>query len=85
MIEPMAKRDIICGIDVGSSSIRTIIAQLVSTEEKPRIIGVGIADSSGVRKGVIVDIEETLRSIADSVEKAERSAGVTVERAVVSI
>lgn len=81
----MAKRDIICGIDVGSSSIRTIIAQLVSTEEKPRIIGVGIADSSGVRKGVIVDIEETLRSIADSVEKAERSAGVTVERAVVSI
>lgn len=81
----MSKRDIICGIDVGSSNVRTVIAQLFGGEEKPRIIGVGTADSAGVRKGVIVDIEETLHSIAESVEKAERTAGVTVSQAVVSI
>lgn len=81
----MSKKDIICSIDVGSSYIRTIIAQQISDEEKPRIIGVGVAESLGVRKGVIVDIEETLSSINESVEKAERTAGVSVSRAVVSI
>ncbi len=81
----MAKRKLLCGIDVGSSNVRTIIAQLISSEEKPRIIGVGTAPSFGVRKGMVIDIGETLKSINDSVEKAERIAGVVVERAVVSL
>lgn len=81
----MSRKDIICGIDIGSSNVRTIIAQIVSAEEKPRIIGVGVAESFGVRKGIIVDIEETLKSIDESVEKAERSAGVSIDRAIVSI
>ena len=81
----MSKKDIICALDVGSSNIRTVIAQLISAEEKPRIIGVGTAESNGVRKGVITDIEETLKSINESVEKAERTAGITIDRAVVSV
>ena len=81
----MSRRDIICAIDVGSSNVRTVIAQIINTEEKPRIIGIGISPSFGVRKGMIVDIEETLKSISDSVEKAERTAGVTVTSALVSI
>jgi cell division protein FtsA len=44
-----------------------------------------VSDSLGVRKGVIVDIEETLRSISDSVEKAERTAGTNIDKAVVSV
>ncbi|PIP28595.1 MAG: cell division protein FtsA [Candidatus Moranbacteria bacterium CG23_combo_of_CG06-09_8_20_14_all_35_22] len=81
----MSKKNIICGIDVGSSSIRTVIAQLISPEEKPRIIGVGIAPSLGVRKGVIVNIEETLGAVNESLEKAERTAGITINQAIVSI
>jgi len=81
----MSKNDIICGIDVGSSKIKTIIARIISSEENPRILGVGVAESFGVRKGMIVDLEETLNSINESVEKAERIAGFSVERAVVSI
>jgi cell division protein FtsA len=81
----MARQDIICAIDVGSSNVRTIISQIVPGEEKPRVIGVGVSSSFGVRKGVIVDIEETLRSISSSVEEAERGAGVSVERAVVGV
>lgn len=81
----MSKKDIICGIDVGSSNIRTVVAQLIDSEEKPRIIGVGISQSLGVRKGVIVDIEETLQSISESLEKAERISGVTIDRAIVSV
>jgi len=81
----MAKHNILCGIDVGSSNVRTIIAQIIPSEEKPRIIGVETTPSFGVRKGIIVDIEETLNSINDSVEKAERTAGVSINQAVVSI
>ncbi len=81
----MSKHDIICGIDVGSSNARTVISQLVNSEEKPRIIGVGVSESAGVRKGVIVDIEEILKSVNDSVEKAERMAGVSIDRAVVNV
>jgi cell division protein FtsA len=81
----MTKRNILCGIDVGSSNVRTVIAQIIPNDEKPRIIGVGIAPSSGVRRGVIVDIEEILKAVSASVEKAEKTAGVTVDKAVVSI
>ena len=81
----MASRDIIVGIDVGSTSVRTVIAQIFPEDEKPRIIGVGIAPSSGVRKGVIVDLEDATKSINDSVEQAERTAGVSVDRATISI
>lgn len=81
----MSRKNIICGIDVGSSSIRTVITQIISPEEKPRIIGVGVSDSLGVRKGVIVNIEETLQAVNESLEKAERTAGITIDRAIVSI
>ncbi|MFA5994097.1 MAG: cell division protein FtsA, partial [Parcubacteria group bacterium] len=81
----MANRDIVVGIDVGSTSVRTVIAQIFPEEEKPRIIGVGFAMSAGVRKGVVVDLEETIKSINDSVEQAERTAGIAITQAVVSI
>lgn len=81
----MAKKDIIAGIDVGSSFVRTVITQVFPEEEWPRIIGVGIAESAGMRKGIIVDLEETIRSINESVEKAEMNSGRTVEHVVVNL
>lgn len=81
----MSKKDILTGIDVGSHSIRTVIAQYISPEEQARIIGVGVVPSGGVRKGIIVDLEETIKAINDSVEQAERMAGLTVDKAIVSI
>jgi cell division protein FtsA len=81
----MSKKGLVCGVDIGSSNIRTVIAQLISEEERPRIIGVGISPSMGVRKGIIVDLDETVKSIHASLEIAERTAGVTCERAIVSV
>jgi cell division protein FtsA len=81
----MAKNDIIVGIDVGSTNVRTVIVQIFPEEELPRVVGVGLSESVGVRKGVIVDLEETTKAVNDSVEKAERSAGVSVRNAIVSI
>lgn len=81
----MSRKDLLVGIDVGSSKVRTVIAQIISEEEKPRIIGVGVSDSEGLRKGVISDLEEAAGSIHDSVEKAEMNAGVKIDKAVINI
>jgi cell division protein FtsA len=82
----MPRLSTICGIDVGTSKVRTLIAEKPENEEeKPQIIGIGEADTFGMRKGLVVDIEETANSINESVEQAERMAGVPVERAFVSI
>jgi len=81
----MSRKDIITALDIGSGNIKTIIAQEVDGEEKPRIIGVGITPSSGVRRGMIVDIEETVASIQESLEKAQRTAGVNVDQAIISV
>ncbi|MBD3238690.1 MAG: cell division protein FtsA [Candidatus Moranbacteria bacterium] len=82
----MPKLNTITGIDVGTSKVRAIIAQKPETSDgKPQVIGVGEANTFGMRKGLVVDIEETANSINESVEQAERMAGVAVEKAFVSI
>jgi cell division protein FtsA len=81
----MSKKNLIVGIDVGSSFVRTIIAQVLSQEENLRIIGVGSVPSFGVRKGIIVDLEEITRSISESLLLAERVSGVEIKSAMVAI
>lgn len=81
----MSKGNIIVGLDVGSSNIYTIIAENFPGEEIPRVIGVGVAASQGMRKGAVVDIEETAKSINAAIEKSEKMAGVPADSAVVSI
>jgi cell division protein FtsA len=80
----MSKSNLIIGLDVGSANIRSIIAEDLPNEEFPRVIGVGTAASTGTRKGVVVDIEETARAINESLEASERMAGVSVREAVIS-
>ncbi len=81
----MAKNNIITGIDIGSSNIRTLVAHQIRGEENLRIVGVGVVTSAGIRRGIIVDIEEAIKAINESVELAERMAGSAVNRAFVSI
>ncbi|MFA5925915.1 MAG: cell division protein FtsA [Parcubacteria group bacterium] len=81
----MGKGDIIVGLDVGSSNIRTVILQKFEEEEKPRVMGVGTTSSFGVRRGVVADIEETIKSIGEAVKNAERTSGIPVSKAVVSV
>lgn len=81
----MPKEDIIVGLDIGSSKIRTIVARLGVESEKPQIIGLGETSSNGIRRGVVVDVEEATSSISNSLEKAERTSGVPIEHAFVSV
>jgi len=75
---------IIVGIDVGTTKICTLVAR-VEAENKFRILGVGIEPSRGLRKGVVVDIASTCKAIKRSIDKAERTSGLEITSAQVSL
>lgn len=72
------------GLDVGTTKIACIIGELDNAGEL-KIIGVGVAASDGLRKGVVVNIDKTVRSIQKAVEEAELMAGVDVDSVYVGI
>jgi len=80
----MPKENIIAGLDIGSSKITTILATL-SDEGKVSVIGVSTVPSKGIKKGVVVDIDEAVEAIAKSLESAERMAGYAVSSAYVLV
>lgn len=80
----MAKDKIISGIDIGSSKVCTIIASQ-SADGPLSIIGVSTVASKGLKKGVVVDIDQAVESIAESLEGAERMAGYTVSSAFITV
>lgn len=80
----MARERIITGIDIGSSKICTVIAQL-SGEDKISVIGVSSTPSRGIKKGVVVGIDDAVEAIAKSLEAAERMAGYAVSGAFVLV
>lgn len=77
-------RKIITAIDVGSSKITTVISA-VEDSQQPTVIGVCSQPSKGIKKGVVVNIDDAMNSISESVTAAERMAGVTVSDVYVSI
>lgn len=81
----MARKQIIAGIDVGSSEVTTVIGSVSEEEKEIKIIGASTAPSRGIRKGQIVNIEEASESVVESVEAAERMAGYSLTRAVASV
>ncbi len=74
----------ILGIDIGSTKICAIIAQK-SDDGDVKVIGVGIAKSQGLRKGVITNIELASKSIRLALNEAKKVAGTQYEHVVVSI
>lgn len=71
----MARQKVVASIDIGSSKIRTVVGIQDPDSAVPNIIGVGVALSTGLRKGSVIDVEETINSISTSLEDAERMAG----------
>lgn len=85
----MAKSRIIAGIELGSSKVTTLIAQVqvdaVSLESSINVVGVSSVESRGIKKGQIVDIEEAVDVTIESVEGAERMAGYNLDKALISL
>jgi len=71
---------VIAGLDVGSAKTTAIIAEAVG-ERHPtiKILGVGQSRTTGLRRGIVSDIEETTRSIQKAMQDAERMAGTKIE------
>ena len=79
-------RQIVVGIDIGTSQIKVVIAEgfLEHGHTVPRIIGTGSNESRGLFRGYIANAAEASRSIEVAVERAEKIAGIKVRRAYVS-
>lgn len=77
------KHETVCGLDIGTTKTCTVVA--VHGSHGLEIVGVGEAPSLGMRKGVVVDLDETIKSIEAATEKAERMAGIHFSEVVVGI
>ena len=74
----------IVGIDVGTTKICTLVGELYD-DGQLRIIGVGVAPSRGLHKGVVVNVNEATEAISASVQKAERISGYQITSAYVGV
>jgi cell division protein FtsA len=77
-------RNLIAGLDVGTSKVCALIAEAADSGELA-LLGYGVAPSTGLRKGVVVNIEATVESIRSAVSEAEKSSGLKLNSAVVGV
>ncbi len=80
----MEREAVLVGIDVGTTKVVALIGE-VSRDGTLTIIGKGPVAASGLKKGVVVNIEQTVHSITAAVEQAERLSGWKIDRAFVGV
>jgi len=80
----LPNRSFVAGIDVGTTKICTIIG-CPQSDGRLEVVGVGLNPSAGLKRGIIVDREDAIGSIVESVESAQQQAEVEVERAYVGV
>ena len=83
-MKPKSEKNLIVGLDVGTSKIVTIVGEH-APGEAVEIIGVGSHPAHGLKRGVVVDIESTVHSIQRAVEEAELMAGCQIRSVYASI
>ncbi|VTS19599.1 cell division protein [Streptococcus porcinus] len=74
----MARNGFFTGLDIGTSSIKVLVAEFISSEMN--VIGVSNVPSTGVKDGIIIDIEAAAVAIKTAVEQAEEKAGVAIDK-----
>ncbi|NOT79424.1 MAG: cell division protein FtsA [Bacteriovoracaceae bacterium] len=80
----MNEKNIIVGLDVGTTKVCTIVG-LQHPNQELEIIGIGTHPSYGLKKGSVVNIDKTVRSIQSSLEEARLMAGVNITSATIGI
>ena len=73
----MAKTGMYVGIDIGTTSVKVVVAEYI--EGQMNIIGVGNAKSDGLNRGIVVDIDQTVQAIQRAVRQAEEKAGIQIK------
>lgn len=76
---------IINAIDIGTTKITTLIALSAKDKDLVQVIGVNNTPSKGMKKGLIVDIDQVTQALQESVEKAERMAGHKINQSYISV
>jgi len=72
----MAKSDLIVGLDLGTTKICAVVGEI--SPDGVDVVGIGTSPSTGLRKGVVVNIEQTVQSIKKALEEAELMAGCDI-------
>lgn len=80
----MSRKDHVVGLDIGTTKVCAVVGE-VDEEGEVQIAGVGLVPSSGIRKGIVVDLDATTHAIEDAVDRAERMAGMKVDALYVSV
>jgi cell division protein FtsA len=80
-------RNISVGIDIGSYQIKVVVSETSKEKEKtsPKIIGVGYAESRGLRHGYILNQEEVSTVLGEAIQQAEKASNVKIKKAFISI
>lgn len=75
------------GLDVGTSSVRCVVGNLDVASEEPRmsVIGYGTAPNLGMRKGLVIHLDDVASAVNQAVSEAERIAGVPIRAATVNV
>ena len=78
-------RNISVGIDIGSSMTRIVVGEFLKGEKNPRIVGIGESETKGVRHGYVINIQDAVFSLKNAISNAEKSCGIKIKRAFISI
>ena len=75
----MARKDrYLVGLDVGTSKITAIVGEIMDDGELD-IIGIGVVEAHGIKRGVVVNLEAAVGSVKQAIEAAELTAGVEID------
>ena len=75
---------ILAGLDIGTTKVCAVIVK-EDPGGQQNVVGIGSAPSHGLRKGVVINIEQTVQSVQQAVGEAERMAGINVDGVFVGI
>lgn len=81
----MPRDSLITGLDIGSTMIRIVVGQQAKKDHKLQIIGAVEAPTQGISKGVVVNVEDAVSAISNTLEKAERMVGQPIDHAWVGV
>ncbi len=73
------------GLDIGTSKVCALVTSPDPSNNTLKILGIGIAESEGLNRGVVVNIEKTIRSIKKVIEQAEEQSGIKINEVTVGI
>ena len=75
---------LVVGVDIGTTKVCAVVAA-ADDLQRVNVLGVGVAESEGLNRGVVVNIDKTVDAVKEAVQEAERAAGVTVQKVIVGI